>query len=118
MKVLITGAGGKIGVNIANKLKGSYDLVYLDRAPSKFLPEGKFYQADVSDNDALSIIFSEEKPDIVIHLAGLMKPLTEENHELAYRINTESTENLGTLACKFGVKKFIFASVGYVLHVG
>ena len=83
MKVLLTGGAGYIGSHTAIELMGSgHSVVIVDNLVNSSAEAIKrvselagqdvtFYEADVRDKTALSDIFSTEKPDAVIHFAGL-----------------------------------------------
>ena len=83
MKILVTGGAGYIGSHTVVELQNAdYDVVVLDNlsnSSEKSLERveaitGKkvpFYRADILDREALEEIFSKEKPDAVIHFAGL-----------------------------------------------
>ena len=83
MKVLVAGGAGYIGSHTVVELQNEgYDVVVLDNlsnSSEKSLERveaitGKkvpFYKANILDREALEEIFSKEKPDAVIHFAGL-----------------------------------------------
>ncbi|MGA1023070.1 MAG: GDP-mannose 4,6-dehydratase, partial [Candidatus Puniceispirillaceae bacterium] len=85
MKILVTGAAGFIGMHCAkilldrgdqvigvDNLNDYYDVglkearLYQLTSHENF----KFYKCGIEDRDALAAIFSQEKPDRVIHLAA------------------------------------------------
>lgn len=83
MKILVTGGAGFIGSHTVVELAAEgHDVVILDNlcnASRKVLgrlkeitgKEFPFYEADIRDRGELTRIFREEKPEAVIHFAGL-----------------------------------------------
>ena len=83
MKILVTGGAGYIGSHTVVELQNAgYEVVVLDNLSNSSekslerveLITGKkvpFYKADILDREALEEIFGKEKPDAVIHFAGL-----------------------------------------------
>jgi len=113
MKILITGSNGRIGQKLSVNLSKEYDLVLTSREANSQLirlPNSKYYKLDITDSASICNIISREKPEVIIHLAGIMGKTCEENHDLAYRINVEATKNLAQCAAENNVKKFIFSS--------
>ena len=85
MKILITGAAGFIGMHCAKILLGRgdrvigvdnlndyYDVSLKEARLSRLTSHEnfKFIKCGIEDRDALAAVFSEEKPDRVIHLAA------------------------------------------------
>ena len=83
MKILVTGGAGYIGSHTCVELlEAGYDVVVVDNlynASPKVIGRIKeitgkdvtFYEKDIRDLDAMNEIFAKEKPDTVIHFAGL-----------------------------------------------
>lgn len=116
MKVLITGAGGRIGGRLVAALADRHQLVLLDRRLAAPPPAAKGYQIDLDDFEALERLIASEKPEAVIHLAALVGPVCESDPALAKKVNVDATKTLAELAAKAGAKKFIFASTAAVYH--
>jgi UDP-glucuronate 4-epimerase len=84
MKVLLTGAAGFIGMHCAGRLLARGDeVIGIDNLSPYYSVELKrarlarlehrafrFHQLDIVDKPGLEGIFSEEKPDLVLHLAA------------------------------------------------
>ena len=123
MKILLTGGAGYIGTHTGVELlEAGYDVVSVDNYVNS-QPEalrrvetitGKkvtAYEADVCDKAALEKIFEAERPDAVIHFAGLKavgesvaKPL------MYYRNNLDSTLALLETMKKYGCTRIVFSS--------
>ncbi|MDD2355972.1 MAG: SDR family NAD(P)-dependent oxidoreductase, partial [Lachnospiraceae bacterium] len=83
MKILVTGGAGYIGSHTVIELqKAGHEPIILDNlynASEKVISRieaitGKrpaFYNTDIRDREGLCKVFDEEKPDAVIHFAGL-----------------------------------------------
>ena len=71
-KILITGGSGYIGSCLYSKLKKQFSIAIIDKkAPSKFLPKNlKYHKIDLKDKNKLLKLLKNEKPDIIVHLAG------------------------------------------------
>lgn len=123
MKVLVTGGAGYIGSHTCVELlNAGYEVVVVDNLcnasrASLYRVEqitGKtsvFYEADLRDETALRDIFRVERPDAVIHFAGLkavgesvVKPLEY------YENNLVGTLVLCRIMREFDCKSIIFSS--------
>ena len=123
MKVLVTGGAGYIGSHTCVELLNTgYEVVVIDNLCNSN-PEslnrvqeltGKnltFYKGDVRDEALLTKIFADEKPDCVIHFAGLKA--VGESVAMPweyYDNNLNSTLVLTKVMKKAGMKNLIFSS--------
>lgn len=123
--VLITGAAGSIGSEIACQV-ASYNparIALLDinesdlsdleiRLQRDFTNCGtKMYLCDISRNDKVNKIFSEFRPDVVFHAAAFKHvPVMEKFPEEAVRVNILGTHNLAVAADYYGVESFVLIS--------
>ncbi|HLB25761.1 MAG TPA: GDP-mannose 4,6-dehydratase [Nitrospirota bacterium] len=126
MKILITGGAGFIGSSVADKLLGrgdhvvaldNFDEFYDPRIKRRNIegalrdPKFKLVEGDIRDLALLKELFSEEKPDMVFHLAaraGVRPSITD---PLLYEdVNIKGTMNLLEMAKEPGLRGFIFAS--------
>jgi FlaA1/EpsC-like NDP-sugar epimerase len=122
--ILITGAAGSIGSEIARKLTNykCKKLILLDIAESplydlqqEFVLKGhdNFIPiiADIKDQKRLDKIFEEFKPSIVFHAAAYKHvPLMESNPYEAVKVNICGTKNVANLSVVYGVNKFVLIS--------
>ncbi len=116
MKILITGANGKIGKRLTDKLAAKHTLVLLIHSSPDVSDEVKTYSIDLSNPTGLERIFADEQPEVVIHLAAMVGSACDEDPELAQKINVDATIDLAKMASKYAVKKLIFASTAAVYH--
>lgn len=119
--VLITGAGGSIGSEIARQcaLFGANRLILLDHSEfnlytiAEELSSSKphLVMQSVLNLELLEQTFSLYKPDIVIHAAAYKHvPLVEVNITEAILNNVIGTKNTIDCAIKYGVSKFVLIS--------
>jgi nucleoside-diphosphate-sugar epimerase len=91
-KVLITGASGFIGSRLRDELLASgSDVVAIRRPGSPPSKAGRSVQADYARVPDLERVISEEKPDYVLHVAGVTKGSSYEDFRLG---NVMPTRNL------------------------
>jgi FlaA1/EpsC-like NDP-sugar epimerase len=120
--ILITGAGGSIGSEIARQISNCLpkDLYLLDRDESGLLDldislesqklniKKHLVLADIRDGECISKILTDIKPEIVFHAAALKHlNMLEMYPEEGYKTNVQGTNNLLTAAVNSQVKTFI-----------
>lgn len=120
--VLVTGAGGSIGSEIARQVHrfGPRELVLLDRDESGLhatqlsiygkglLDTPDVVLCDIRDADALDAVFAEHLPDVVFHAAALKHlPLLEQYPTEAWKTNVLGSKNVLAASKKFGVERFV-----------
>jgi len=106
MKVLITGAAGRIGRALSEAFADDYSLILIDRlAPRASSPTVTCLQADLSDEDSLSQAMKDV--DCVVHLAAIAeeRPLEE-----LIQANIVTTYRVFEAARHARVKRVVFAS--------
>ena len=123
--VLITGAAGSIGSELARQVADFRParLVLLDRAESPLyftmldLEEGHSgaemvpVLCDITDEAHVGEVFAQHQPDYVIHAAAYKHvPMMEENVFQAVRNNVLGTLNVAQWAVHFGSKKVVLVS--------
>lgn len=115
MKILVTGATGKIGSRFVPRLiaKG-YDVTILVRDASKALPGAKVVVGDLYDPSTLPRAVAGM--NAVIHLAALFRTFTDD--EGIVKTNHAGTVALAQAALAAGVKRFVFVSTSNVYSSG
>jgi len=109
MRVLITGASGLLG----------HDIACPDRAGAqKGLKAGaySYYQFDICDKKMLSSVFEAFCPDAVIHCAAWRDAVSAElpeNESAVFSVNAEATRNIALL-CRIYGAEMIYISSDYV----
>jgi FlaA1/EpsC-like NDP-sugar epimerase len=120
-KVLITGAGGSIGSEIARQCVhfGACELILLDHSEYNLYAiaeelceyKPKLVMQSVINKDFLDKTYEAHKPDIVIHAAAYKHvPLVEDNITEAVLNNIIGTKNAIDCAIKHKVQKFVLIS--------
>ncbi|MBQ9643250.1 MAG: UDP-glucose 4-epimerase GalE [Lachnospiraceae bacterium] len=123
MKILVTGGAGFIGSHTVVELQNAgYEVAVVDNlynASPKVIGRleaitGKtvsFYKVDIRDREGLTKVFEQEKPDAVIHFAGL-KAVGESVRKPweYYENNINGTLILTDVMRKCGCKNIIFSS--------
>ncbi|WP_439937496.1 polysaccharide biosynthesis protein [Nocardia sp. N13] len=121
-RVLITGAGGSIGSELARQVHafGPSAMFLLDRDESALhavqlaiyghglLDSPETVLADIRDQGSLREIFADAKPQIVFHAAALKHlPMLERFPAEGWKTNVLGTYNLLQLSAEFGVERFV-----------
>ncbi|MBI2758567.1 MAG: SDR family oxidoreductase [Chloroflexi bacterium] len=89
MRLLITGASGLLGLNLALDAGQSHDVVGVERNTLTPVPFNVI-KADLLDPQAVGRVLNESKPEAVIHCAALANvDVCESNPDLARRMNAE-----------------------------
>ncbi|MEA3344581.1 MAG: nucleoside-diphosphate sugar epimerase/dehydratase, partial [Patescibacteria group bacterium] len=124
-KILITGASGSIGSELAKQVSkfSPSQLILLDQDEtgifniSKEIKEKFPYLktesviADIRDKHKINKIFQQFKPNIIFHAAAYKHvPLMEENSDEAIKNNVFGTEVVAKAALNSNVEKFILIS--------
>jgi UDP-glucose 4-epimerase len=123
MKILVTGGAGYIGSHTCVELQqNGYDVAVIDnlsnsseeslkRVAKITGKEVPFYKVDILDKEEMDKVFTKEKPDAVIHFAGLkaVGESVEKPYEY-YNNNIAGTLCLIDVMRKHNVKNIIFSS--------
>ncbi|MHB1169173.1 MAG: polysaccharide biosynthesis protein [Longimicrobiales bacterium] len=123
--VLITGAAGSIGSELARQValntprtlvlldQAESDLFYLDLELRRANPKLEIIPiiADIVDAAAMRAVFENHAPDRVFHAAAYKHvPLMECNSREAIQNNVIGTWRVAELAGSYGVEKFVLVS--------
>jgi UDP-glucose 4-epimerase len=112
MRVLITGATGRLGPFVCKTfLEDGFDVrVLLHRRKVKGLGKNtEIVWGSINDPDSVRKVL--DGVDAVVHLAGVVQPLTEEKPELAQRINVGGTQTVVSLVKERGKRMpFVYPS--------
>lgn len=120
-RVLITGAGGSIGAEIARQVARCSPsvLIALDHDESHLhdmaasITVGPVVQVlcDIRDEHAIQRAFDRHRPELVFHAAAHKHvPLLEDHPSEAVRTNVAGTVNLLRASASVGVERFVFIS--------
>lgn len=123
--ILVTGAAGSIGSEIARQLLRFriHRLILLDQAetPAFYLNEElkskrsdcnfKVIIGDVTRPEIMEHVFHEYKPQVVFHAAAYKHvPMMEVNPHEAFRVNVGGTRIVAELSIKYHIEKFVMIS--------
>lgn len=102
-KILVTGGNGRFAKEMKN-INKSLDLIYTNKK-----------ELDILNIESIEKIIKKNKPDIILHLAALSRPMKihEININQSITTNIIGTANL-VCACKNFNIKLIYFSTGYV----
>ena len=124
-RVLVTGAGGSIGSELAAQVHalGPASLVLLDRDESALhavqlqlygsgmLDTDDFVLCDIRDLEALQEVFRRHRPEVVLHAAALKHlPMLERFPMEGWKTNVIGTYNVLTCALEHGVQQVVNVS--------
>jgi UDP-glucose 4-epimerase len=107
MKVLLTGASGKLAQNVAIELVArGHQVVGIDRRPWPNCPAGvQLIETDIRKPEAEEV-FRRERPDAVIHMATVSHLTTRRDER--YRINLGGTQRVFEYCDRHGVPQTLF----------
>jgi len=123
--ILITGAAGSVGSELANRLNffSPKKVLLLDYAESalyelewhikRYFPALNFeiLLANIVEKSQLIKIFDQHRPDIIFHTAAYKQvPILEKYPDQAILTNLSGTKNIADLSLEYGVEKMIFIS--------
>jgi FlaA1/EpsC-like NDP-sugar epimerase len=123
--VMVTGAGGSIGSELARQVarfqpanlllveRAEFALFDIDRELTRDWPDLSQVPlvADICDRGRMRAIFSDYCPDVVLHAAAHKHvPMMEWNAAEAVKNNVLATHLLGELSGEFGVDVFVLIS--------
>jgi len=97
-KIIVTGAGGNIGVYLARRLALAHDVIPVIHG---YCPPGlKAARLDIGDAAAVAALIGEVRPDVVVHAAAMADAnQCEQQPELARRVNVDGAANVAR-ACR------------------
>lgn len=102
-KVLITGGKGMLASQI--------ELFYSEKDNEVLAPTHA--ELDVLNQNSLKDAIESFRPDYVFHTAGLHVDASEENPELAFKLNSWASRNLACFCQKFDATLVYISSCGY-----
>lgn len=121
-RILVTGGTGCIGSMLMEQLAaaGPARLVTVSRGmvqPWRRLPGAEYREADIRDQESISELFSEIRPEIVFHVAAQREPgRAEVEVHRTITTNIFGTRNVLDAAVEHGVRHVVCASTGKALR--
>jgi FlaA1/EpsC-like NDP-sugar epimerase len=124
-RVLVTGAGGSIGSELARQVtrfqpsrlllveRAEFGLFEIDTELRRAHPEIDIFPlvADTCDEARMRALLNEQRPQVILHAAAHKHvPMMESNPGEAIKNNLLATHLLGELAAEYGVEAFVMTS--------
>lgn len=121
-RVLVTGAGGSIGSELARQVHGfgPSELILLDRDESGLhgaqlaiygqglLDTPDMVLADIRDEQTVAKVFARHRPEVVFHAAALKHlPMLEQYPDEGWKTNVLGTRNVLRAAQANGCQRFV-----------
>ncbi|HJE19132.1 MAG TPA: NAD-dependent epimerase/dehydratase family protein [Aliicoccus persicus] len=115
-RIIITGAGGQIGIELTTTLREIYgveNVLPTDiKEPTHEALAGKpFETLDVRDHARMVEIVKDFQPDTIMHMAALLSATCEKDPFLAWDINMHGLVNALEVAREFNLKLFAPSSI-------
>jgi len=131
-RVMVTGAGGSIGSELARQLvrlepsalllldhdennlfETCSDVIHLGWPTDRVVP----LMIDLRNSEDLRRVFVEQRPEVILHAAAFKHvPLLEAHPLEAIENNVLATASLADLAMEFGVGAFVLISTDKAVH--
>jgi nucleoside-diphosphate-sugar epimerase len=110
MKVLITGAAGRLGRNLTRTMVANYDLVLGDVKP---INDQRFIHLDIMDMAAVRA--AVRQCDAVVHMVILDWPECGPEEKMRYavpalQVHVVGLHNVLQAACEAGLRRFVYTS--------
>ncbi|PWJ44892.1 SDR family oxidoreductase [Sediminitomix flava] len=119
-RILITGSNGLLGQKLLKLFSKSayqkkYKIIACSRGDDRYIDTGyDFISLDITDQDAVEKVISEQKPDYVIHTAAITRVDDCENdREKAIQTNQNATTYLLAACEKIG-SFFLYVSTDFI----
>lgn len=113
--ILITGAQGQIGIDLADALVERYGedrvLVTDLRMPRQLRPGREYDVLDVTYMESLEKIILAHDVSTIYHLAGILSATGEKHPELAWNVNVNGVRNVLEAARRFDCRVFWPSSI-------
>src|SRR4051794_8051643 len=114
MKILVTGATGKVGSRLSKRLAQRGDHVRALVRDPKRAADLREHRIELAEGDLLdkgSLAAAVRDVDAVVHCAAFFRGATDEQ---AHAVNDLGTQHLASAARAASVKRFVFTSTGLV----
>jgi threonine 3-dehydrogenase len=112
MKILVTGAGGQVGMDLLRVLQARGDEVHASdvSSPASKTPDVPWHSLDVTDQPAFDALVGEIHPECIFHLAAILSARGEADPLRTYAVNQTGTLNLLEACRRHEVRQVLFTS--------
>jgi threonine 3-dehydrogenase len=113
-RVLVTGAAGQVGTELVPYLEracGQGNVIASDIKLPRELSKFPFCYLDVTNEQMVARVVTEQRVDVIVHLASILSAMGEQNPQLALKINIQGSENLLNIALRNNLKVFIPSTI-------
>jgi threonine 3-dehydrogenase len=113
MRVLITGAGGQVGLELMPALRERGHEVHgsdVMARPAGLDPSVGWHVTDITDAAAVRAAVAASRPELVIHLAAILSSGGEQAPQTCYLVNQTGTWNVLESCREAKVERLVFTS--------
>ena len=122
-RILVTGAAGAVGqsflaktgpntrANTGKDIGNGLNVVATDIQEPLLLNGARFRRMDVTGDDPSRVI-TDEKPDVVVHLASIVSPPKGSTRDLEYKVDVTGTQNVLDACITNKVRRIVVTSSG------
>ena len=111
---LLTGGAGNLACQLTFDLaQEGHRVVLFDVAEAPQAPVAGgcvFVRGDITSREDIAAALSQHRPQRILHFASLLAGSSEQDRELAWRVNMTATFSLFELAVEHGVRQVFFPS--------
>jgi threonine 3-dehydrogenase len=122
MRILVTGSGGQVGLDLIAVLgERGHEVHGSDLAPrpaAGLAASVPWHRLDVTDAAAVGALVHELRPERIYHLAAILSARGEEIPAVAYDVNQTGTYNVLEACRLHGVRQLVFTSTIAVFGPG
>lgn len=111
MRVLVTGAAGRIGRAVMTAMTDDPGIRVTGSSRHATPPA---IPLDITRPSDVNSTIAEVRPDTIVHLAGLVGASCETDRERAEAVNVDAVRTLAASATRAGVRRIVFASTAAI----